>query len=348
MTQPIPKTIAVFRTDRIGEVLLSTVAVDILRKAYPASSIIFFTSKYSAALLHNRKDINEVIPLDIFQRRHWVGDALRLARMLKSRRCGMSIVLNPSKTVHLACFFARVRRRCGFDRKWGSLLTDRVNDCRNDGKQHEVEYTKEFFRALGIPAADEVRPSLVVANKMKELVRLRLQERGVDLRKQLVIVHPCASNPLKCWPRQKYIELSRQLGSLSVQLVLIGEQKEYDELADMVCECGCHVLNGAGLFDLEELAAVINISDLFIGNDSGPMHMAAALGVPVIAIFSKKATGSNPLRWRPWGEGHAIFHELYGEKPCQLKHFSGYYIAKDEIEPSDVLKLSCVYLNERL
>jgi len=182
---------------------------------------------------------------------------------------------------------------------------------------------------------------------MEEMVRANLEEHGVDFARPVVVVHPCASNPLKFWSASKYAALIRELNMRGCQPVVIGTADEYTMISDLITASGAMALNAAGMFTLEELAALLKIARLFIGNDSGPMHMAAALGTRVLAIFSKKEPGSHPVRWRPWGAGHAIFHELHGQAPCQLLNFSGYYIAQDEISAADVMTSVDQLLNER-
>lgn len=338
MNTHAPQQIAVFRTDRIGEVLLSTVAVDILHRNYPTAQITFFTSEYAAGVLSGHPGITRIVPLKSFKPGQTFRPAVRLAGQLRKTSFDMAVILNPHKALHLACLLAGIPRRCGFDRKWGFLLTRRVLDTRDQGEAHEVEYTRRFLKDIGLAVTD-AQPFLRVEDGMRELIQEILSEQGVNLNAPIVVLHPCASNPAKCWSLQKYSALMEFFKDASAQVVVIGEQKEYDLISDLIDTSGCRAINAAGLFDLGQLAGLLQAARVFVGNDSGPMHMAAVLGVPVVAIFSKHAQGSNPVRWRPWGDDHVIFHELHGEKPCKLQHFSGYYIPKDDVSAGDVMEM---------
>ena len=112
------RKIVVIRTDRIGEVLLSTPVVEALYKRFPGSKIDFITSPYSLDIISDRPDINEVIGFDTFSKRLSVYSAIGLANRLRPKCFDMAIVLNPHKILHLGCFLANIPIRVGFDRKW--------------------------------------------------------------------------------------------------------------------------------------------------------------------------------------------------------------------------------------
>ncbi len=338
--------IALFRTDRIGEVVLSTAAIDIIRKNFPEAEITFFTSRYSAGVITGHPGIAETVPLEPFRPGRDLLTAVSLARQVRPKGFAMSIVLNPHRALHLACFLAGIPRRCGFDRKWGWTLTDRVPDRRGQAACHEVEYTRDFFRGIGFALTDG-DPALRVEAGMADALRQMLTQHGLAPKTPLIVIHPCASNSLKFWSRSKYAELISVLAARRCLAVVIGEEREHGDIQGIIHDSRARAINAAGMFNLSELTGLLSIADLFIGNDSGPMHMAAVLGRRVIAIFSKREQGSTPVRWRPWGDGHAIFHELYGEPPCPVKNFTGYYIAKNDVAVHDVEAMAVTLLDER-
>ena len=148
--KPSPKNIVLIRTDRIGEVLLSTVAVDAIREWYPKARISFVTSAYSMPLLEDREDVEEVIAFETMSRGPALCRAMCLAGALKARRFDTAIIFNPHKALHLGCFLAGIPRRIGYGRKWGGLLTETIEDHRDKGEKHETEYDMDLVRLLGV------------------------------------------------------------------------------------------------------------------------------------------------------------------------------------------------------
>jgi heptosyltransferase-2 len=316
-----PKKIVIMRTDRIGEVLLSTIAVDAVRKQYPVSSVTFVTSAYSKPLIEGRDDLDEVITADTKSKKKWIVKAVQLASVLRKRKFDLAIILNPHKMLHLAVFLAGIPCRAGYSRKWGFLLNRKIRDERGEGKKHEVEYTMDLLRSLGIEEMEPVL-HLPVEERAEGSITKIFSKKGIDPDKPVIAIHPGSSNPVKIWSSDSYAELVRKVKTeLNCNVVILGTADERILSEDIIKKANRGAINLVGDLDLKELAALLARSALFIGNDTGPMHMAAALGVPVIAIFRQEAPGAGPTRWRPWGEGHVVFHESPGEEVAVGKVF---------------------------
>jgi lipopolysaccharide heptosyltransferase II len=311
-----PGKIAVIRTDRIGEVLLSTVLVPAIKLVYPEAEIFFVTSEYARPLVEDMELVKEVLTFNTPYKKGWVREAGRLAGDLRRRRIDTAIVLNPHKALHLACFLAGIPVRAGYDRKWGFLLNRRIRDERDKGLKHECEYAMDLSRAIGIDwSVPEVR--LGVNEAAGERAARLLADKMDGAGHALVAVHPGSSNISKIWPRERYAELIRRIKDESVaEVVLLGGAGEKRLTEEIARESGVRTVDLAGELDLKELAAVLARVDIFVGNDAGPMHMAAAVGTPVVAIFGRNIPGVGPKRWGPWGEGHVVFHETPGCEPC--------------------------------
>lgn len=310
------KNIVILRTDRIGEVLLSSSAVDAIKDRHPDARVSFVTSGYSKSLLEGRSDIERVLTAETMTGGRWFLKAVSLSRELRAGRYDTAIVLNPHKMLHLACFLAGIPRRIGYDRKWGFLLTDRFRDDRDRGDRHEVECTMDLLQRAGMDIG-RPRLTLEIDKSAGKKIEKLLADKGVAPGRFLVAVHPGSSNPAKIWPGQNYSEIIRRMKeSLGCDVAVLGSKEEKDLAGKIVREAGVEVIDLAGELDLKELAAFLKRAALFVGNDTGPMHMAAALKVPVIAIFGRNIPGVSPVRWRPWGAGHVVFHEDPGCDPC--------------------------------
>ncbi len=299
-----PSNIAIIRTDRIGEVLLSAMAVDAVKKTFPEANVFFVTSEYSKVLVEGRDDIKEVFTMDTSGKKNIFSKAIKLGRFLRDKNVDLTIVLNPHKALHLGCFLGGVPVRAGFDRKWGFFLNRKIKDLRDGALKHEIRYTCDLLEELDIKVSDpEPRLSRVgLEDDEKEGL-------GVD-NTPSIAVHPGSSNLLKIWPKEKYADLiSRISEELGVKVLLLGAENERPLTDEIESSSEGDIVNLSGKVNLKYLIRILEEVKIFVGNDSGPMHMAAASGCSVVAIFRDTGYGGSPVRWRPWGDGHVVFHE---------------------------------------
>jgi heptosyltransferase III len=303
--------IVILRTDRIGEVLLSTPVIEALKRNFPKARINFITSPYARDIISDRADIDKVLTFDTICNKASSFDAFKLAKKLSMLSCDMAIVLNPHKVLHLGVFLAGIRYRVGFERKWGFLLNAKAEDTRDKAKMHEVNYNLQLLRLLDI-YEEGIMPFMPVLSKSSFYVKGLLEQTGVTGKKRIVAIHPGSSNPSKIFPIDKFKEVIKALVEPgAIDIVIIGSREEKALCAKIKSGLGRDVHDLSGLFTLRKLAAMCKASDLFITNDNGPMHIAAAVGTKVLALFNRDAVGSNPLRWGPYGEGHVVIYKSF-------------------------------------
>ena len=310
------KTLVILRTDRNGKVLLSTVAIDAVKDQFPNVEISFVTSTYSKSLLEDRDNVKEIFTFDIFKEKGIFWNAIALAKKLKAAKFDTSVTLNPHKVLHLACFFAGIPLRIGYDRKWGFLLNKKIRDKRDEGKKHEIEYTYDLLALLGVTKPVK-GPYLPVNKKAEESLAGILTGKGIFSDKKMIVIHPGSSNPSKIWSWRNYVELIKRIKkNIYSNVVLVGSEQEKDISGKIMENSGEDVKDLTGCLDIKELIAFLRRCDVFIGNDTGPMHMAAAVGIPVVAIFGRNIPGVSPVRWRPWGDKNIVLYRTMGCDPC--------------------------------
>ena len=293
------------RTDRLGETLLNLPAVAALQAALPESAVSLLVDPGLEPLLSGLTGPGGVLALPAQVRGSWPVRAWRLSRFLVRRRFDCAIVSNPQKELHAAIRLAGIPVRVGYARKWGCLLTHRVEDRKALGDRHEVEYNFTLIRALGLPAT--LRPWRFPPFSREQAEIAGLPElRGLQSSEPLVAVHPFSSTPQKRWPAERYRELIRRLnGRAGVRVVVVGGAEERWETAAVVPP-DRPVANLVGRLTLRQLAALLQRARLLVSNDSGPVHLAAAVGTRVVALFGSSHPATGPKRWGPWGEGHAV------------------------------------------
>jgi len=293
------------RTDRLGETLLNLPAVVALKHALPHASLTLLVHPDLQALMARLPPIDHVIPYPHDASAPWWMRAYRLGRSLRSHRFDIAVISNPVKELHLAMWLARIPIRVGYNRKWGSLLTHRLHARNALGERHEVEYNLDLVLALGLPVSGEVWQAPRVESEQTEVLQL-LDAHGINGSQPFIAVHPWSSNPIKQWPVDRYRRLIRQaVQDLAIPTVVIGGAQERERVG-AVLPPGVPVANLVGCLTLGQLAALLQRARLLISNDSGPMHLAAAVGTPTIALFGTPDPSTGPRRWGPRGEGHTV------------------------------------------
>ena len=133
-----------------------------------------------------------------------------------------------------------------------------------------------------------------------------LQQRDINGREPFLAVHPWTSNPAKQWPVTRYRAVIQGIKTaLNIPVVLIGGADEQAAAAEAI-PSGIPVINLVGRVNLVQLAALLRRARLLLSNDSGPIHLAAALGTATIALFGTTSQAAGPRRWGPWGAGHTV------------------------------------------
>jgi len=233
---------------------------------------------------------------------------------LREGHWDLGILLPNSFTSAWWFFRGRVKKRLGFRANGRSLLlTYGVPFPKERGREHLVLTYKRVLAPLDIPLSATF-PTLFVMDKEKEAIEQLLTQYQIPKGARIIGVNPTAAyGPAKCWPKERYHELARRLiqEDPHCYILVFGDQGSADLCNYVTSGLGTRGVNLAGRTSLRELIAFIQKLDLFITNDSGPMHMAAALKTPLIAIFgstSDVATG-------PYQHG-TVIHKHVTCSPC--------------------------------
>ena len=294
------------RTDRLGETLLTLPAIAALKRALPDAALTLLVQPDLAPLLTGADGVGDIIAFAHAPREPWWREAIRLGRRLRPHRFDLVVVSNPKKELHLAAWLAGIPLRVGYGRKWGWLLTHRLADRKALGDRHEVEYNLELVRALGLPAAASGRQLPRFTREQGDVLRL-LDPHGIGASTPFIAVHPWSSNPDKAWPADRYQGLiERAAGTLDMPVVLIGGPEEAKGAPSLMPEGRASVVNLVGRLSLTQLAALLERARVLVSNDSGPVHLAAAVQTRTLVLFGTAAAATGPARWGPWGRGHTV------------------------------------------
>jgi lipopolysaccharide heptosyltransferase II len=308
------------RLDSLGDVLMTTPAIRALKEAAPNRRIALLTSPAGAEVASLVPEIDDVIVYDApwmkatAPRSDSRPEYAMAARLRRGAFDGAVIFTvysqNPLPSAFL-CHLADIPLRLAHCRENPyQLLTDRVREPEpEEGVRHEVRRQLDLVAAIGCRASDE-RMSLRVPGDATDRVLDVLDQLGVDRERPWVVVHPGASAPSRRYPPAGFAEAARRLieedGS---QVVFTGSEREC-ELVEQIrsaMDAPSHSL--AGRLDLGELAALLALAPLLIANNTGPAHVAAAVGTPVVDLYAL----TNPQH-TPWGvPNRVLFHDV----PCR-------------------------------
>lgn len=334
------RRIMVVRTDRIGDLLLSTPVLKNLRDNYPDCFIAMMVAPETADIVRGNPHLDEVIVLEKDSKHgSWRG-AMRLVGELRKKNFDLALILHPTARVHLLTFFAGIRRRVGYDRKCGFLLTDKIKHTKQWGWKHEVEYNLDILRYLGIRITD--KHLFMPVNPQAEIWTEDLFTReGVGAGDKVLVIHPGASCPSKVWPAERFAQVADILARKhGLKIMLVAGPKDEEISKEVARNMKQPIIDMAGKTSLLQVASILKRCALFISNDSGPVHIASSFGVPVISIFGRKQAGLGPVRWAPSGPRAFFLHKDVGCIQCLAHNCQRQFLCLRSITVEDVLTLA--------
>ncbi|MDE1920391.1 MAG: glycosyltransferase family 9 protein [Candidatus Omnitrophica bacterium] len=305
--------VLIVRTDRIGDVVLTTPAIKSLRHTYPTARLSILVSPSTRDLVDGNPYLDEVL-VDERQGRHQgLLGFLRLALQLRSRHFDLAVIFHTKRRYNLACCLAGIPCRLGYKNdKYGFLLTHPLKDTRHLGEKHEAQYCKDVLRPLGIE--DDEMGVFVPLQPEAEAWALGTMRENSLVSNEFIVVHPGASDPAKRWPAADFARVMESLIQRHpFKIVLIGAPQtapvaaEILRLVPQASQC----LNLTGHTTVAQMASLLRRSRLLISNDSGPVHVAAGVGTSVISIFMRDDPGINVKRWKPLGARSHVLNNKF-------------------------------------
>ncbi len=320
------RNVLLIRLDNLGDVLLTTPAFHAVKEALPDARLTLLASSIGAQVGDLDPDIDAVI----IYKAPWMDPWGKLPQdsqreqqfiaQIKEQHFDGAIIFTSyhqsSLPAAYLCYLADIplRAAASIDGP-GSLLTTRHKHPVH--LMHEVEHNLDLVASLGMTTCDD---DMVLKVPETALVRVAdmLATYGVQQEKHpLIVVHPGCSMPARTYPREMYIEVVRLLIAQLDAFVIVTGAADEQELVASVLEgvplTYQHALLGqAGTLSFPELCALIQLANLTITNNTGPMHIAAALKTPVIALF---ALTNPPEQWGPW---HVPHRQLYHDVSCRI------------------------------
>jgi heptosyltransferase-3 len=299
--------ILIIKLRYIGDVLLATLTARAIKSARPEVRVTMLVTRGTEDVLLGNPDIDEVVILD----KDSLAAQWRLITGLRRRRFDIVLDLTDGDRAAFLSWISGAPVRIGFNdgHRWqGRFYTQVVRFER--GVQHRIDRDLEALKLANIQAGSQ-DPHVWLTPEEEHIADQLLDQLGVQRPLPIVILQPGARYWFKAWPPERFAELADRLVSQHGCQVLIGGSRQESDLAQQIRQMAkSRPIVMAGSTTVRQFASIAKKSALFVGNDSGAMHIASAVGTPVVALFGP----SNPREWHPRGGPVEV---LYKDIDCR-------------------------------
>jgi heptosyltransferase-2 len=315
----------------IGDAVIATASLQCIRRSFPNASISVLAKLWVTPILRQNPHIDEIIEYDGEGKHKGALGILRLTRYLRSREFQAAILLQRAFEAALIAFLARIPARMGYttDAR-GLLLTHKAKARKEEFNIPRLEHDLKLLEGFGLKV-DKKEVLVPIGREQKDMALKYIRDLGIKTEEPIVGFSPGAvGSLLKRWYPERFAELAvRVREAYQAKVLLFGASAE-KELGDEICQRASvpGVMNLAGQTSLDDAIALIGLCGSFVTNDSGLMHVAAALDVPLVAIFGP----TDPRRTAPWSNRHVLVRdEAVGCSGCKMRD------CKHEHECMDVI-----------
>jgi heptosyltransferase-3 len=336
---PVPyQRILVINLKHLGDVLLITPVLTALKEAWPQCRLSVLVRRGCEDMLSGNPSIDELLIVETQGQPWW--HPLQFARSLRQHRFDLVLALSEGDRGAIYTWISRAAVRIGFDYPacpaWQRHLAFNHFLPRPPVRGHMVDYNLAAVRALGLEPQD-TRLRFYWDEAVEQRIR-KLMEQNRLAAQSFVLIHPPARWLFKGWTPAGYARVIDTLQKdyrIPVVLTAAPVEQEMQLMNNILEQVNSRPINLSGRLTLKELGALIAKARLFFGVDSAPMHLAAAVGTPAVALFGP----SGDFNWRPWGEGHTVIKKGWDCQPCGRDGCEGTKVSRclTEITPEEVL-----------
>lgn len=323
------RRVLVVRLRSIGDVVLTTPALFALRRFLPNVQVDILLEDWVAPVLDGSDLVDRVIAIPRESR----TARARIARTLRATRYDVVYNLHGGTTATLLTRATGAKHRVGFRHYQYARLHTQVAPSSSEiwqrTKLHSVEQQLALIGWTGVPVTDRPPTRLTVTESARLAVGEKLRRAGLNGDERFAVIHPAAAFDTKQWATEKFARVVDELKERDLVSVAIVATNEKGIVERLMAKASARVFALTDL-SLPEVTALVSRASLFVGNDSGIAHIAAAAGAPCVVIFGS----SNVTHWRPWTtKPNEVVRE---ELPCQPCH--GYFCAEFE-QPECILRV---------
>lgn len=339
-----PRRILVVRTDRLGDVILTLPMLAVLRARYPDAWLGMLLSRYTGEIVRNHPYVNAFLWYDEAGKPRPSSD---LIAEIRAQRFDTVFLVHPTPRLAWIMACAGIPQRIGTGYRYYSvLMTHRVFEHRKDAKHHELEYNLRLLGALDPGIRTEgLKPDFGLRLQPEAVTRVAslLASNGPGGNEAFAVIHPGSGGSARDWPLARFGALGAMLAERhNIRILVTGGAGEAAAVNAVVNDAGPRAISLAGMLSLPELAALYARAAVVVANSTGPLHLAAALGTPVVGIYPQ-LTPMSPARWGPYTDVKRV---LVPERPadCRLCRKGERCVCIDSITPDQVYEATQSFL----
>jgi lipopolysaccharide heptosyltransferase II len=343
--------ILLVRLRQIGDVIFTTPAIRALRERFPDAHLTYVVEPAAAAVIEDNRWLDTVIVAPRAPGLGGLRTDVALGRRLRRDRYDVAIDFHGGPRASLLTWLSRAPVRIGYEivgRSW--MYTRVVSRPRELRARHSVENQWDLLESLGVAAPSSARFPVEMAftPDISAAIAARLADAGVSHRDRVIVIHVSAGNPFRRWPVPSFGEVAAALAARhqDARIIITSGPSELEAAGQVIADArGRLTVNdrarilACGEFSLPELRALVDRAALYIGGDSGPMHVAATSQVPIVTLYGPTL----PARSAPWRTPSALSVpiEVHGLecRPCdQRACLPGDFRCLSRIEPGQVIE----------
>lgn len=297
-----PRRVLVVRTDRMGDVLLSTPVLSALKYTFPQVFVAILLRTYTFDLVSGHPDADLLMCDDEPSHQRGIRNLVANVLQLRRHRFDSVLVLHPTFRLALVCWLAGIPHRYGTAyRGYSWLFNHRVKIHRKKSGRHELDLNLQMAEAFGA-TLPKVEFKFFIPAAANESIQEKLRQQGIVSRQRFVVLHAGSGGSALDWPPEKFAELAVKLYSdLGLTIVLTGSKSEKPLVDRVANNAKCPIVRMDGQLNVKELAALLGYSALVVANSTGPLHLAVAVGADVIGLYCPLLP-CRPERWGPYGK----------------------------------------------
>ena len=328
-TENVQQRILLIRPDHMGDALLTLPAITALRTAFPGAELHALVSPQAASVFSGLPELNAVQTLDFpgisrSGRRGRLAPwllALRAARQLRNLRISAALVLRPDHWWGaLVTWLAGIPQRTGYDLAETTPFLTQAIPLRHE---HALVRNLRLVSALaGQPVNEHVELRLAVTASDRDAAASILRDSGLSAETPFLFIHPGTGAALKHWEEERWAKVADELSiAPGAQVLFSGSAAEQDLVQRISRQMSQHAVSLAGKTSIPELAACFENALLVLGPDSGPLHLAAAVGAPTVSLYGP----ADLVEFGPWGpaERHITLASNIACRPCRVLDWEG-------------------------
>ena len=297
---PDAPRLLIARPDRVGDVIVATSCIAPIRQRFPRGELHFYAAERMRPLLEHHPALTGFVssPEEI-------------------EKLGADVVvhLHPDRACYTAAYRGRVRVRVGYRVRFlNRYLTQSLVDRRFEGLQHEAGYNFDLLQVIGVSRPATLSPNVHLSGAARDSLRAKLPWPLEST--PFAVLNPSAHSLVARWTVEYFLRLADRLQKdLGLLPVVIGAHA-----ADSIPSGATRILNLAGQTDLAELGWLLKHARVSVTRDTGPSHLAAAVGCPVVVIFGRTEPMYGPTRWRPLTDKAVIVAKFIPRKRWESRN----------------------------